>query len=94
VPIRWEGRFQALRREGRGGHSIASMRVTKDRHGSVREFAPKDGYIGTIHVSNEVWISAPTVDEVDPEMVKRRRVAAWVSEHPGSPARRSSRVRT
>jgi hypothetical protein len=54
-----EYEFEPVIREGRGGHSVATIRVTKDRHGYVREFAPH-GTIGDIHVDAEgARIEAP-----------------------------------
>lgn len=73
--------FKALRREGRDGHSIAAVRVTKDRHGSVREFAP-DGYIGTIHVADDVWIKAPMPTEAA-DQLKKLNVLDWITANPG-----------
>ncbi len=49
--------FVPRRREGIGGHSEAEIRVTKDRHGRVRKFAPH-GLIGRIHVGETVRIVA------------------------------------
>jgi hypothetical protein len=60
--------FTPTRREGRGGHSTATIKVTKDRHGHVREFAPK-GTIGILHVESDreggdlVYIDAPSYVE-------------------------------
>jgi hypothetical protein len=73
--------FSSVKREGRGGHSIAAIKVTKDRHGSVRAFAP-DGYIGTIHVSDEVWIEAPKADD-DPGVKEQMAVVTWIVDNPG-----------
>ncbi|MEO8423521.1 MAG: hypothetical protein ABI595_06355 [Actinomycetota bacterium] len=59
--------FTPVRREGRGGHSTASIKVTKDRMGYVRGYAPK-GTVGILHVADEVdrrdvWIEAPSYIE-------------------------------
>jgi len=73
--------FKAVRREGRGGHSTASIRVKKDRYGSVRSFAP-DERIGTIHVADSVWIDPPAEREA-PDAEQRERVLTYVRLYPG-----------
>lgn len=73
--------FTARVRRGRGGHSVASIKVTKDRHGSVRAFAPT-GYIGCIHVSEEVWIEAPKSTD-DPGVKEKTAIVEWITAKPG-----------
>jgi hypothetical protein len=53
---------------GRDGESIASIRVTKDRHGFIREWAQGTGRIGSIHVGvpdgpKQVIIVTPRLSE-------------------------------
>jgi hypothetical protein len=82
--------FTYKKREGRGGHSIAAIKVTKDRPGAVREFAP-DGNIGTIHVTDsEVWIDPPTApdEEGQKTMQRRKAILDWLREHPQEPTDR------
>lgn len=81
--------FTPTQRQGRGGHSVAEIEVTKDRHGYVREFAP-DGRIGRLHVSDgKVEIVPPDPDKAGPGGDVRLRVAIlkWIEAHPGGSGR-------
>ncbi len=78
-----EYEFKPVRREGRGGHSKAAIRVTKDRYGAVREFAPK-GEVGRIHVADRVWIDSPTYTETfGPDEALATALIDWISSNPG-----------
>ncbi len=80
--------FTSTRREGRGGHSTASIKVTKDRHGFVREYAPK-GTVGVLHVAtevdgNRVYIDAPSyVETLGVDETLGRELLDLVSARPG-----------
>jgi hypothetical protein len=82
--------FVSVQREGIGGHSIAEIKVTKDRFGAVRSFAP-DGRIGRIHVTDErVWIEPPGEgpDVEGAELAKRRsRALKYLADHPHTPTK-------
>jgi AAA domain len=76
--------FTSEQRQGICGHSIARIRVKKDRPGAIRAFAP-DERLGKIHVTNDaVWIDP--WEEVDVEAgteLRRRRILLFVRDNPG-----------
>ncbi len=81
--------FTPTRREGRGGHSTATIKVTKDRHGYVREFAPK-GTIGILHVESDheggdhVYIEAPSyVESLGVDETLARALLDLITAKPG-----------
>lgn len=83
-----EYEFKSVVRGGRGGESTASVRITKDRHGWVREWAPSTGAVGTLRVTPEgVALVSPTMSLlVDPRDDRRDRVVAFVASNPGTSA--------
>jgi AAA domain len=84
--------FEAEQRQGRGGHSIARISVTKDRPGAVRAFAP-DGRVARINVTDDrVWLEkweAGMFASGDGGEALRRRVLAFVG---GNPAVSQSKI--
>ncbi len=80
--------FTPTRREGRGGHSTASIKVTKDRFGYVREFAPK-GTVGVLHVASavdgdRVYIEAPSyVESLGVDMTLAQDLLDVILARPG-----------
>ncbi len=81
--------FTPTRREGRGGHSTARIKVTKDRHGYVREFARK-GTIGILHVetiredSDHVYVVAPSyLDSLGIDETLARALLDLITAKPG-----------
>lgn len=83
-----EYEFKSVVRGGRGGESTASVKVTKDRHGWVREWAPSTGAVGTIRVAPEgVSLISPAMSLlVDPRDDRRDRVVEFVTGNPGTSA--------
>ncbi len=85
-----EYEFTPVRREGRGGHSIASIKVTKDRHGYIREWAPT-GVIGKLHVSPDgTYIEAPSSVETsvkDKTQTMETALLGWMRANPGQPTK-------
>jgi hypothetical protein len=78
--------FTAKQRQGIGGHSIAEIRVTKDRPGAVRGFAP-DGRIGRIHVTDDaVWIDEPSAPDLsgNAAVLLRGAIIEFLASHPDS----------
>jgi AAA domain len=78
--------FTKKQRQGIGGHSIAEIRVTKDRPGAVRGFAP-DGRIGTIHVTDDaVWIEEPGAPDLsgNAKLQLRQAILDFLDVNPGS----------
>jgi hypothetical protein len=78
--------FTSVQRQGLGGHSIASIKVTKDRPGAVRGFAP-DGRIGSIHVTDDsVWIEEPGAPDTKGNalLVLRQAILTFLDLHPDS----------
>jgi hypothetical protein len=77
--------FTSEQRQGIGGHSIAKIKVKKDRPGAIRAFAA-DERLGKIHVTNErVWIDPWT--EADVEFgteLRRNAILLFVRDNPGS----------
>jgi hypothetical protein len=80
-----EYEFTPKRREGRGGHSEAEIRVTKDRHGYVRGFATRGNLIGRLHVSDTVHIVAPdaSVEAFGDHAELLVALMRYVEENPG-----------
>lgn len=77
--------FTSEQRQGIGGHSIARIKVTKDRPGAVRAFAP-DGRLGKIHVTNDaVWVDP--WEELDVEAgteTRRRGILLFIRDNAGA----------
>jgi hypothetical protein len=76
--------FESLVRGGRGGESISRVRVTKDRHGFVREFA--GDVVGSLRVFIDgVNLEAPKIaDLVNPKDDAIDAVFAFLTANPGS----------
>jgi hypothetical protein len=89
-----EYEFKAVVRAGRGGESIANVRVTKDRHGYVREWAPGTGGIGKLHVGvpdgpERVVLMAPSFkDLMDPKSDAQDRALEAIRANPGCSKRK------
>jgi hypothetical protein len=82
-----EYEFTPKRREGRGGHSEASIRVTKDRYGYIREYAPHGG-MGRIHVSDIVEIRPPNeAQEYGLDEGLYESLLTWIEANPGQSTR-------
>jgi hypothetical protein len=79
-----EYEFTSRVRGGRGGESISAVRVTKDRHGWVREWTPPTGAVGLLKVDPRgVRLEAPGFkDLIDPRDDRVDRVVEYVVEHP------------
>jgi len=86
-----EYEFKSRVRRGRGGHSVAEVSVTKDRHGYVREWA--SGMVGRFHVGVDAPDEGvdmvrlePTkpLEHLDPRDDRIDRIVAFVSENPGA----------
>lgn len=75
--------------EGKGGHSVVTLTVSKDRHGRVREFA-RGGTAAVFHLDAttdpaNLYLEVP--DERSSAEQTRDRVGLWVAENPGSTTR-------
>jgi hypothetical protein len=83
-----EYEFRSRVRGGRGGESIAEVRVSKDRHGYVREWAPASNVVGLFKVTADgAHLVVPGFkDMMDDRDDRVDQVVAFVEEHPRTSA--------
>jgi hypothetical protein len=86
-----EFEFTAVQHGGRGKEGVSKVRVTKDRHGYVREFAAGSGanpVVATLHVGPDtVTLRAPTMGDYlgeDKLEETKRGVRSYLKDNPGS----------
>jgi hypothetical protein len=79
--------FEPVTRGGRGGMSVAKVRVTKDRHGFIREWASDT--VGKLIVGPDgASLTPPQMsDLINPQSDAQDRVREFLSENPGSSGR-------
>jgi hypothetical protein len=79
--------FEPVTRGGRGGMSVAKVRVTKDRHGFIREWASDT--VGKLIVAPDgVTIEPPKLsDLINSRSDAQDRVREFLRENPGSSGR-------
>jgi hypothetical protein len=88
-----EYEFKPLIRRGRGGESVAAVKVTKDRHGHIREWAAHD-VIGNLHVGvpdgrdRVVLETLKLQDMHDPKSDAQDRALEYVRANPGASTRK------
>jgi hypothetical protein len=80
--------FEPVTRGGRGGMSVAKVRVTKDRHGFIRQWASDT--VGKLIVAPDgVTLAPPQLsDLINPQSDAQDRVREFLSENPGSSGRK------
>jgi AAA domain len=80
--------FESVTHGGRGGTSVAKVRVTKDRHGFVRAWA--ENTVGKLVVAPDgVTLEPPKLsDLVNPKSDAQDRVREFLGENPGSSGRK------
>jgi hypothetical protein len=79
--------FESVTHGGRGGMSVARVRVTKDRHGFVRSWA--ENTVGKLVVAPDgVTLEPPKLsDLVNPKSDAQDRVREFLRENPGASGR-------
>lgn len=84
--------FEVVKAAGRGGHSVAEMKVSKDRHGYVRHFAT-NGVAATFNLDTTPGHDGPAVylgvlggwaPVLSPVDLAYDRVIEWVRANPKS----------
>jgi hypothetical protein len=89
-----EYEFKPLVRKGRGGESIASVTVRKDRHGYVRAWASATAPLGKLHVGvpdgpSRVVLTKPSLgDLMDPKSDAQDRALEAIRANPGASKRK------
>jgi hypothetical protein len=81
-----EYEFESIIKGGRGREAVSSVRVTKDRHGYIREWASPA--VGRLYVGPQgVHLDAPRLALVSPEDDAQDRILEWLQANPGSSTR-------